>query len=75
MALLFSEKYWAYITFAIISPMDCCGILRLSGGVRVGSEVTQHGRNGLHIHAILQRCCREFMPEFMKFQVWESRIL
>ena len=60
---------------------DCCGVLCLSGGVRVGAEceasvvVTQHGGNGLHIHAVLQRCRGERVSEFMKFQVWESHIL
>ena len=60
---------------------DRRGVLGLPGGMRVGAEreasvvVTQHGGNGLHIHAILQRCCRECMSELMKFQVWESRVL
>ena len=54
---------------------DRRGVLGLPVGVRVGSEgeasvvVTQHGGNGLHIHAVLKRCCRECMPELMKFQM------
>lgn len=60
---------------------DCCGVLCLSGGVRVGAEgkssvvVTQHGGNGLHIHTVLQRCRGKRVPELMKFQVWEFCVL
>lgn len=50
-------------------------------GLSVGSEgeasvvVTQHGGNGLHIHAVLQRCRGKRVSELMKLQVRESRVL
>ena len=60
---------------------DCRSVLYLPGGVGIsaerelGVEVSQHSGDGLDVHAVLQRCCGECMPELMKFQVWESRIL
>ena len=78
---IFGEILGLYHFCHHLTHGDCYGVLCLSGGVRVGVEceasvvVTQHGGNGLHIHTVLQRCCRECMSEFMKFQVWKSRIL
>jgi hypothetical protein len=56
-----------------LAHSDSCGILRLTGGMRVGEEreagivVAQHGGSGLHIHAILKGGRCECVPKFVKF--------
>ena len=56
-------------------------LLHLPRDVGVGAEreasvvVTQHGGNGLHIHAVLQRCCRECMPIRYNYDKPENPVL
>ena len=53
-------------------------LLHLPRDVGVGSqcesrvEMTEHTRYGFHVHAVLERQCRECMSQVMKSQVFQS---
>ena len=59
----------------------CCFVLLLPCGVGVGAEgepgiiVTQHGGHRLDIHAILEGCGGEGMPQAMETDVGQSCVL
>ena len=51
-----------------IAHLFCCTFLHLARDVRVSAErearieVSEHTRYGFHVHAVLERQCRECMP-------------
>jgi len=70
---IFGEILGLYHLCHSFTHGDRRGVLGLPGGMRVGAEreasivVTQHGGNGFRIHAVLQHCRGNRVPEFMKF--------